>query len=243
MGTDYAEKERAFIAGLGEDTGRDLNGWMQAIAAEKLDNRNDIIDWLRQQGFPFARASWLERIHHNGGRLIYADDEVAVAVPQAAVVNAPKAPVFPFSGKPPERKAEASSDSARLPKLAIVSTVDAASNTAPGISELFSAAKGLRPLADVLASEIRRNVPSVDLKAEPPLVLFAAPLTFAALLPSAKDLKLYADFGGAGGRVKRADVAKTFTPPFPHLVALNDVRQIDAEFLSLITTANSRING
>lgn len=70
MATDYAGKEKEFIASLGPDTGRDLDGWMQAISGADLAHRNDIIDWLRQNGFTFANASWLERIHHNGGRLI-----------------------------------------------------------------------------------------------------------------------------------------------------------------------------
>ena len=73
MATDYGEKERAFIDGLKENTGRDLGEWMQAIAATGLLQRNDIIDWLRHKGFMFSKASWLERIHHNGGKPIYAD--------------------------------------------------------------------------------------------------------------------------------------------------------------------------
>ena len=73
MSTDWQEKEREFLTSLKADTGRDLAEWMRVIAAQKLPHRNDIIDWLRQQGFMFARASWLERIHHNGGRPIYLD--------------------------------------------------------------------------------------------------------------------------------------------------------------------------
>ncbi len=73
MAVDYAEKEREFLESLAADTGRDLSGWMTAISATSLTDRNAIIDWLRQQGFLFARASWLERIHHNGGRPIYLD--------------------------------------------------------------------------------------------------------------------------------------------------------------------------
>ena len=65
MATDYAEKERIFIASLSGETGRDLAEWMKVIQNSNLQDRNDIIDWLREQGFPFARASWLERIHHN----------------------------------------------------------------------------------------------------------------------------------------------------------------------------------
>ena len=42
-------------------------------------DKNETIDWLRAQGFPFARASWLERIHSNGGRPIYVDAPPAPA--------------------------------------------------------------------------------------------------------------------------------------------------------------------
>src|SRR6185312_13298553 len=72
MATDFGEKEREFIDGLKENTGRDLGEWMQAISAEGLGHRNDIIDWLRHKGLMFSKASWLERIHHNGGKPIYA---------------------------------------------------------------------------------------------------------------------------------------------------------------------------
>ena len=73
MATDFGEKERAFIDGLKENTGRDLAEWMQEIAASGHVQRNDIIDWLRHKGLMFSKASWLERIHHNGGKPIYAD--------------------------------------------------------------------------------------------------------------------------------------------------------------------------
>ncbi len=73
MSTDWREKEREFLASLEADTGRDLAAWMALIAAQQLPHRNDIIDWLRRQGFMFSRASWLERIHHNGGQPIYLE--------------------------------------------------------------------------------------------------------------------------------------------------------------------------
>lgn len=87
MSTDWREKERQFLTSLKADTGRDLGEWMRVIAAQNLPHRNDIIDWLRQQGFAFARASWLERIHHNQGRPIYLDAaELAPAASQADTV-------------------------------------------------------------------------------------------------------------------------------------------------------------
>lgn len=74
MSTDYEDKEREFLSYLKADTGRDLAEWMVAITEAGLDHRNDVIDWLRQQGFIFARASWLQRIHHGGGRPIYLSE-------------------------------------------------------------------------------------------------------------------------------------------------------------------------
>ena len=73
MAVDYGAKEREFLAGLQADTGRDLAQWMAAIDGAGLAHRNDIIDWLRRQGFMFSKASWLERIHHNGGRPLYGE--------------------------------------------------------------------------------------------------------------------------------------------------------------------------
>jgi hypothetical protein len=83
MANDIGEKEREFIEGLRENTGRDLDEWMQAIAEQALPHRDDIIAWLRQRGLMFSKASWLERIHNNGGRPIYA------GVPKDAVPRRP----------------------------------------------------------------------------------------------------------------------------------------------------------
>lgn len=77
MSRDYAEKEKAFLETLKADTGRDLGEWMEAVTAQGFTQRNDIIDWFRHQGFIFSRASWLERIHHNGGRPIYLREQPA----------------------------------------------------------------------------------------------------------------------------------------------------------------------
>ncbi|MDH4982807.1 DUF5655 domain-containing protein [Hyphomicrobium sp. D-2] len=73
MTKGFGEKERTFLDGLEENTGRNLQQWMHAIAQSGQTERNDIIDWLRHEGLMFSKASWLERIHHNGGRPIYAE--------------------------------------------------------------------------------------------------------------------------------------------------------------------------
>lgn len=71
MSRNYADMEHEFLGNLKADTGRDLAEWMATIDAQAFAHRNDAIDWLRQQGFLFAWASWLERIHNNGGEPIY----------------------------------------------------------------------------------------------------------------------------------------------------------------------------
>lgn len=100
MSTDYEDREREFLAYLKADTGLDLAGWMAAISEAKLAHRNEIIDWLRQQGFIFAWASWMERIHHNSGRPIYLDDAPA-SLEQPRRTAPGTRPPPPPSGSPP----------------------------------------------------------------------------------------------------------------------------------------------
>ena len=71
MARDERDEEQEFLAELAARTGRSLADWMAAITAQGFADKNETIDWLRREGFPFARASWLERIHSNGGRPIY----------------------------------------------------------------------------------------------------------------------------------------------------------------------------
>jgi len=99
MTRDEREEEQEFLADLQARTGRSLADWMAAITAQGYADKNETIDWLRRQGFPFARASWLERIHSNGGRPIYehapprkpdAEPPVALAKPVVRKVDAQK---------------------------------------------------------------------------------------------------------------------------------------------------------
>jgi hypothetical protein len=224
MSTDYAEKERDFIAGLAEDTGRDLAGWMAAIATSGLNERNAIIDWLRLQGFQFAKASWLERIHHNGGRLIYAD-QTGPRHPSERRANQPATgdeppPRGPLPGRqpPPQRPP---------------------SPTGGEVQRLLADAKGLRPLAEHILREIERAVPETGFTATSAYILMSAPLPFAALLPGAKKLRLYARFGPAGAhRATPADAAGKAPPPFAEMLLLDDARSIDEDFLRLIRAAS-----
>ena len=108
MAKDEREEEREFLSGLKARTGRDLGEWMAAIAAQGFTDKNEIIDWLREQGLPFARASWLERIHRNGGKPIYSPtlcpkrphEKPRDAEPRPAPAGGPAAPA-PAPKRPP----------------------------------------------------------------------------------------------------------------------------------------------
>lgn len=212
MSSAYAEKEREFVANLAEDTGRDLAGWMTAIARSGYTQRNDIIDWLRLQGFQFAWASWLERIHHNGGRLIYGGN-----------ISAEQ------TDEPPSR----------APKLR--PPVEQAKVPVADIQSLLREAKGLRPLAEHILREIERTVPATEFAAAGALVTMSAPKLYAALHPSPRKLRLYADFGSAAGnRGRPAEAVNKSAPPFPEMLVLDDARSIDEDFYRLIRAAAAR---
>src|SRR5215468_8407109 len=128
MARDEEAEEQEFLADLQTRTGRDLAQWMAAIAAQSFSDKNEVIDWLRAQGFPFARASWLERIHTNGGRPIYLDQR---PVGEGAGRQASAAP-------PPATAREGAH-----------------------LESLLAAAKGYRPLYELLEGEIRKALPDV----------------------------------------------------------------------------------
>lgn len=216
MATDYAEKEREFVGALVEDTGTTLEGWMAAIAATGLSDRNAIIDWLRHQGFAFSRASWLERIHHNGGRLIYAGD-VAPAETEAP----------PVREKQEARRETAQSEQ---PPTALAHSAE--------VAALMAQAKGLRPLAELVLREIGAIVPSTRFEPRPPLIMAAAPEPYLALWPQPKQLRLYGDFSGwSAPDVRAAEPILRSPPPFPNVVALDDARRIDPTFRGLVKAA------
>ena len=56
MTADERQEEQQFLAELKARTGRDLAGWMAAIAAQNFSDKNETIDWLRGQGFAFTTA-------------------------------------------------------------------------------------------------------------------------------------------------------------------------------------------
>lgn len=66
-------EERNLLCGIPGLSGRSIADWVAAITAQNFKNKNDTIDWLRRQGFPFAWAAWLERVQSNGGRPLFVE--------------------------------------------------------------------------------------------------------------------------------------------------------------------------
>jgi len=222
MATDFGEKERTFVDGLMAETGRDLEGWMLAIESSGRSHRNDIIDWLRQQGFGFGQASWLERIHHNGGRLIYA------ATRPKSQPAAKRLPVAPPSAKPsaqPPRK---------VPRPA---TSDA------DLDALLASAKAYRPLAQVVLRDILAIIPGADATTVSGHIVISHERAFAAILPSARDVKLLlalgADVSPEGwdkARLPSSGVAKL--SGLTHMMVLTDARQWTKALTDLVLLSN-----
>jgi predicted transport protein len=229
MATDYGEKERAFIDGLKENSGRDLDEWMAAITEQNLPHRNDIIDWLRQQGFMFSKASWLERIHHNGGRPIYAD--VAAAAPAA-----PRQPQNArMSAKPP---------SASKPEPSAAASVQASADN--GLDALLAKAKAYRPLAHFLIEQIKSVRPAARFEPRGTYIAIGETENFAVLGIGAKELRLHLELGDhPPDEVVRKGVpggGLGKTSALSHMVVLTDARQVDAHLLDLIKRAAKKVN-
>jgi len=231
MAADYGEKERAFIDGLKENSGRDLGEWMAAIAEQNLPHRNDIIDWLRRQGFMFSRASWLERIHHNGGRPIYADS----ATDKPGIRRQ-------WQDKKESATPHNSSESEPEPKAG-ASTEAAMSND---LDTLLAKAKAYRPLAQFLIAQIKAVRPTTRFEPRGTFIAIRDMDKFAALGVGARELRLHLALGDhqpdevvkkgvPGGGLGKADALS-------HMVVLTDARQVDAHLLDLVRLAAKKVN-
>ncbi|PPD07543.1 MAG: hypothetical protein CTY28_08670 [Hyphomicrobium sp.] len=249
MAVDYAEKEREFLESLEADTGRDLAQWMSAIAATGLTDRNAIIDWLRLQGFLFARASWMERIHHNGGRPIYLDAAALassgeVAEKSVAPVRAP-APSAPAPAAPPV-----------APPVAVVPTLAsrAPAPVAPtvprpksavdvnSLDEVLADAKGYRPLALLLLRDIQSLAPEATFAARDGYiaVLTADGALAGVITVSGKELRLALALGAKAvlPPFSKPKFAKAQIPgAFTHMVVLTDARQVTPDLLAAVVEA------
>jgi len=252
MGTDYSEKEREFLDALKEDTGRDLGEWMAAIESQALSHRNDIIDWLRQQGFMFSKASWLERIHHNGGRPIYAGrseprpqarNKARTGLPRHAASQAPAEPDAEMSGLPlPSAGAttgqKVDQDNAEPREQADLSDPAA-------LDEILVRAKAYRPLAQLVLAEITRSVPSALARPVAQHIEISTRRLFAVLLVGSRELRLGLDLGPRPfdetcQPFKPLSPATRISPNITHMLLLTDARQVNAALKSLVKDAAER---
>jgi hypothetical protein len=210
---------------------------MAAIAAQGFSDKNEIIDWLRNQGLPFARASWLERIHRNGGKPIHAGAPGDVAAEtsrdEGRPVDPRRAPQLRVVPKVPEKDVREVAEEKDEPPA----------DAAAAIEKLVAAAKGYRPLYQLLEARIRQVIPSVGFSARARYVSVGAPHEFAAVTLQATEVRLGL---ALGERVFDAKLQKAKLrgpgPAITHMTVLTDARQIDDDLLALISIANSRIN-
>jgi hypothetical protein len=222
MAREEEEEEREFLADLEVRTGRDLAQWMAAITAQGFADKNEAIDWLRAQGIPFARASWLERIHSNGGRPIYLHH------PPKAAGEGKAQPPSPTPA--PALRAQAP----RAPTQREIADLD----------KLLAAGKGYRPLYQLLEAEIRGAVPGLVMVPKAAYISLGAPREFAAVTLHATELRLGLDLGDRAfdAQVQKARL-KGAGPAISHMLVLTDARQVNADLLNLIKGANERVNG
>jgi hypothetical protein len=240
MVNDEREEEHQFLQGLKARTGRDLAEWMAAIATQGFSDKNEIIDWLRSEGLPFARASWLERIHRNGGKPIYADAPQAPA-PVVEVQRSEAQPADSTPQRKPQSKAAATAPKA---KAAAPKAVEPPANAAAELEKLVSAAKGYRPLYHMLETQIRQAIPGVVVAPQGRYVSFGAPNELAAVTLHPTEIRLGLDLGDRpfDAVVQQAKLRGP-GPAITHMAVLTDARQVSDELLALVRAANHRVNG
>lgn len=241
MSIDYGEMERQFLETLKGDTGRALDEWMAAIAADGLTHRNDIIDWLRRQGFMFSKASWLERIHNNGGKPIYTG--VGSPRPRARPRHpAPSRPRLAVVTEASPQEAVAPPVPSAAPPAASTAAAQNASETDPAaLDALLARAKAFRPLAVYMIAEIRKAVPDVTVVARDGYLVFRrGEADFALLAVSAKELRLGLALKTTprGVPIEPAKLpALRGAPSMTHMIVLTDARQITPPLLAAIAQA------
>ena len=249
MSRDLREKESEFIAGLAADTGRDLGQWMALIDGQTFAHRNDMIDWLRQQGLTFAKASRLERIHHNGGKPLYGERPIIRIAPEPPA--APAAPAKPEIAPPPADVAVEPARPTPLPATPVAAPPPAATAKPPtppppilaDLSSFLAKAKGYRPLAELLLRAVREAVPGATVHLQETHADLAAPLVFGALAVTAKDVRLALDLGDRPfeGDLKRLRLPGT-AANLTHTIVISDARRVDADLKALVAAAAARAN-
>jgi hypothetical protein len=230
MAKDEREEEREFLAGLKMRTGRDLAEWMAAIAAQGFADKNEVIDWLREQGLPFARASWLERIHKNGGKPIYSSEP-----PKEAEQPAPLTPV------PPPKPAQVPRPKPARPAASAPPSTEPETDA---LEKHLAAAKGYRPLYHLLEAEMRKAIPGLTISPRTSYLSIGAPGEFAALTLHATELRLGLALGERTfDPILQKARLKGPGPAITHMIVLTDARQINDDLIALLQSANRRVNG
>jgi hypothetical protein len=115
---------------------------------------------------------------------------------------------------------------------------------AADLDRLIAAAKGYRPLYQLLEGEIRNAVPGVAVLPRSGYISFAAPREFAAVTLHATEIRLGLDLGDRPfeaplqpARLRGPGAAIT------HMVALTDARMVNTDLLDLVEAAHARANG
>lgn len=225
MTRKHAELEREFIDDLLQRTGHTLGEWMTLIDAAGLVGKNEIIDWLRPKGFTFANASWLERIHNNGGRPIYID------------TNAPSHE--PAQAQPQPRTAATPAVPRSRPHPAPVPIPAPIAGTGGNLAETLARGKAFRPLAEMLVRQIEALLPTALLVPAGDLVSITNPTELAILQITPREIRLGLRLGDkpVGNDLVRARIPGA-GPHVTHMLVLTDARQIDAAMLDLIGYAD-----
>ena len=202
---------------------------MAAIAARGFADKNEIIDWLREQGFAFARASWLERIHKNGGKPIYAGDVTRRRQPGGAAASEPSSRRRPPQppAPAPQRPKPGGQRQRRPPR------------PTRGDGEAARRRQGLPPALPPARREIKKAVPGLAILPKPGYVTFSAPAEFAALTLHATELRLGLDLGDHPFDDAAEVQAARPGPAITHMLVLTDARQVNDELISLMTAAHA----
>jgi hypothetical protein len=242
MSRNFADLERELIEDLAPRTGRTLSDWMAAIDAAGITEKNAIIDWLRPQGFSFANASWLERIHNNGGRPIYLDWPGHGRPPHDQTGTRPTAPRPTHRATAPP----AAGPTRPMPQPAAEASARPASATSAdpaAVAEILGRGKAFRPLAEMLIRELRRALPELQVVAAGDLIGLDRPRRLGILHVAAKELRLALDLGEMPltDTLLKARVPGA-GPAFTHMIVLTDARQIGQELLALAHEADQRAN-
>jgi hypothetical protein len=233
MARDYRAIEAEFIDDLKSRSGKSLSEWMAAIDATGLLGRDQIIDWLHPQGFTFSHASWLERIHNNGGQPIYRDlppDKRPEPRRKPSSPTQSRAPAQPFrprlvSSSPPPASAPVSAD-------------------ADALASILAKGKAYRMLAEMLIGEAKRAIPGVATTVHGEIIGFEHPGLFAALAVTARELRLGMALGEravVAPLVKAKGVGQSAA--ITHMIVLNDARQVDDALVGWMKLANATVNG